>query len=141
MSHVTGSANEHSAELRGAIGDTGGMDPPSTNAWEAPVPSSVLSRPRPSRKLWLARVLGTLAVVAFTVAGLFVIDRSMDLPWDGPTGNERYGFHGNRQPKVWICNDGHRHYSLPFWAGAVVCAIPTALWWLVWPRKSQPAGP
>jgi hypothetical protein len=103
--------------------------------WEAAVPSSVLSRSKPSIKLRIARWLGLLCVLAFTVLGVIYVDKSMDLPW--PEGPQRYGFYGNQLPTHWVCGDGHDHYSLPFWFGGLLCAIPTALWWLVWPRKKR----
>ncbi len=76
------------------VGDTRGVEPPSTNAWEAPAASSTFLRPKPSKKLWAARVLGLCAVAAFSVFGPVWVNRSMDLPWDGPTGNQRLGFYG-----------------------------------------------
>lgn len=114
------------------------MDPPSTHAWEAGGPASA-PRLEPSKKLWAARIIGLLAVAAFSVLGALSVDRSLDLPWDGWTGNERVGFYGNTTPTRWVCGDGHDHYSAPFWSGAVVFALPTALFWLVWPRRRRKA--
>jgi hypothetical protein len=102
--------------------------------WATSLPRSQLARPKASKKLLAARAIGLAAVIAFTFLGL-TSPSSLDVPWDGPSGNERFGFYQNGLPTRWICDEGHEHYSLPFWAGAVACAVPTALWWLVWPRK------
>jgi hypothetical protein len=111
------------------------VEPPdSTTSWVGSIRSSRLGPVKPSWKLRIARWLGLCAIAAFTVLGVAYNERSMDLPW---TGDSRYGFYGNGLPTHWICDDGHDHYSLPFWMGALVCAIPTALWWFVWPRRPR----
>jgi hypothetical protein len=108
---------------------------PEADTWARSLPRSELARPKASKKLWVARVAGVLGICLFTVMGI-TWEPSWDLPWHGSSGNERYGFFRNGLPRIWTCDDGHDHYSLPFWAGAVACAVPTALWWLVWPRKN-----
>jgi hypothetical protein len=64
-------------------------------------------------------------------------ERSLDVPWD----NLRLGFFGNRLPAVWVCDSGHQHYSIPFWLGAVLVAIPTALLWLTGARPRRQVPP
>lgn len=104
------------------------------------MPSSVLFRPKPSKKLWVARALGLTLVAAFSVLGAVWSDRSMDLPW-GSDDNARVGFYGNTLPTHWVCSEGHAHYSAPFWAGALFFAIPTALLWFAWPRRRAAPPP
>lgn len=116
------------------------MDPPdSTTSWANSIRSSRLALVKPSWKLRILRWLGLLAIVGSTVVGIVRVeqDRSMDLPWDGPTGKERYGFYGNGWPRVWECEDGHEHHSLPYWTLSLACALPTALFWFALPRKKR----
>jgi hypothetical protein len=114
------------------------VDPPdSSTSWVDSIRSSRLAPQRPSWKLRILRWLGLLAIIGCTIVGMIRVaeDRSLDLPWDGPTGKERYGLYGNGLPQHWVCGDGHDHYSLPYWMLSLACAVPTALFWFVWPRK------
>ena len=77
--------------------------------------------------------LGVLAAVGLATGGWFW-KRSWDLPWGG---DHRYGLYGQGLPSVWICDDGHHHYSIPFWMGALAVLLLTALFFRVFGRPRR----
>jgi hypothetical protein len=92
-------------------------------AWEKPA-----SVPTPPWR-WRTRIhaalvaLSLVGVLAFVVMG-FARTSSLDAPLPG---NIRLGFFGNTAPVRWTCSDGHDHWSMPYWSGAVLFVIVAAL--------------
>ena len=89
--------------------------------------------PRSRRWARVVAALGLLAAAGLTIFGFFWT-RSWDLPWGG---DQRFGLYRQGFPTVWICSDGHHHYSIPFWMGALAVLLLTAIFWRVFgrPRK------
>jgi len=91
---------------------------PSSSAWVV-AESKPEPRPRPRwhRWAWLgvsaAAALGACAVCYFAVARV-PMGGSADIPLPD---NTRFGFRGMAGAERWRCDDGHDHYSIPYWSG------------------------
>ena len=97
-------------------------------ALSVPLPSV---RPAPSklrmRLLLAAAIITTIGGIAFGVVGILRTS-SMDVPW----GNMRIGFYENGWPERWVCPQGHDHWSAPYWSGAVMLLLVSAILWRAW---------
>lgn len=92
------------------------------------------------KRAWLfAAIVATFLLVGFAVSSGWSLakDRSMDLV---STGDLRIGFHGARWFSHWTCDDGHDHWSGPYWLGLLLLAPPTGLVWFGWNRRAVRAG-
>jgi hypothetical protein len=116
----------------------GGAGPPSNETWS--VPASTVRPPPTWRRraraivVWTLRVVGTLAAVTLAAMGPFR-QRSLDLPLPHDV---RVGLFRNGAPVHWTCDEGHDHWSIPFWMGALLVAVPTSALWLVAADKRDP---
>jgi hypothetical protein len=81
--------------------------------------------------VWTLRIVGTLGAIALAAMGPYR-ERSLDLPLPHEL---RVGLFKNGGPLHWTCPEGHDHWSIPFWMGALLVAIPTFALWLVSPKK------
>lgn len=109
--------------------------PHSNETWS--VPASSVHAPTPLRRrvraivVWTLRVVGTIGAIALAAMGPYR-DRSLDLPLPHDV---RVGLFGNGAPMHWTCDEGHDHWSIPFWMGALLVAVPTIVLWFVAAKK------
>jgi hypothetical protein len=92
-------------------------------AWETPASAPSTPWGWRTRIYAVLVALSLVGVIAFVVMG-FVRSSSLDAPLPG---NVRLGFFGNTAPVRWTCSEGHHHWSLPYWSGAVFFVVLTAL--------------
>jgi hypothetical protein len=111
--------------------------PQSNETWS--VPASSVRRPSTSRQrlraiaLWTSRVVGTIGAIVLAAMGPFR-ERSLDLPLPHDV---RVGLFRNGAPMHWTCDEGHDHWSIPFWMGSLLVAAPTFALWLVATKKKR----
>ena len=93
------------------------------DGWEKP--ASVPSPPWRRRKWLLAAAMVVCAGLAVMLLVMgFLRTRSLDVPLPR---NIHLGFFLNSWPVRWTCPDGHDHWSMPFWSGALGMSVVTLL--------------
>jgi hypothetical protein len=103
-------------------------------------PSAVVVVSLWRKRTWLiASVIATFFLVGFAVSSGWSLakDRSMDVV---STGELRLGFYGAGWFSHWTCDDGHDHWSAPYWLGLVLLVPPTGLLWYGWNRRAVRAA-
>jgi hypothetical protein len=103
--------------------------------WVAEVGSTARAEVRRAPR-WrrILRAIGLLGAGGLAMVGFFR-ERSLDLALDGELPH--FGLHGQQLPHAWICPEGHQHYSIPYWMGGLLVALPAAALGLVRPLKSR----
>lgn len=114
-------------------------DPASATWVVAESEREVLPEPRWRRWVWAAVtigcVLGALAL-AWVALQRVPADASADIPLLDGT---RLGFRGMGGASRWRCNDGHEHWSVPYWSGIVALGVAALGSWVRMPPARRRA--
>src|SRR5262249_36142007 len=92
-----------------------------------PAPSGAPRAPLRVRALFAGFIALVIAGVSFGVMGA-IREPSMDVV----VGDKHVGFYRNGGPLHWGCSEGHDHWSMPYWSGALGLLVLAAALWRAW---------